>query len=96
MTDFTGEVQGSSLVLRGTCVTCRGKVARVLEGAPVSESLKPGDRVIWWKRIPGGDYMYPVQATVLALTEKRVKIEADDDGEIVIRYVTPESLQCQG
>ena len=59
-------------------------------------ALKPGDRVIWWKRIPGGDYVYPVQATVLALTEKRVKIEADDDGEIGIRYVPPESLQRQG
>src|SRR6266496_453487 len=33
MTDFTGEVHGRSLVLRGTCVTCRRKVARVLEGA---------------------------------------------------------------
>jgi len=31
----------------------------------------------------GGDYVSPVQATVLALTAKRVKIEADDDGEIV-------------
>ena len=28
MTDFTGEVHGRSLVLRGTCVTCRGRVAR--------------------------------------------------------------------
>ena len=37
--------------------------------------------------------MYPIQATVLALTAKRVKIEADDDGKIVIRYVPPESLQ---
>jgi hypothetical protein len=94
--DFTGEVHGRSLVLRGTCVTCRGRVARVLEGAPVSESLQPGDKVIWWKRIPGGDYVYPVEATVLALTTKRVKIEADDDGEIVVRYVPPESLQRQG
>jgi hypothetical protein len=83
-------------VLHGTCVSCRGKVARVLEGASENEALKPGDRVIWWKRIPGGDYVYPVQATVLALTEKRVKIEADDDGDIVIRYVPPESLQRQG
>jgi hypothetical protein len=96
MTDFTGEVHGKSLVLYGMCVTCRGKVARVLEGAPVSEALQPGDKVIWWKRIPGGDYVYPVQATVLALTAKRVKIEADDDGDIVIRYVPPESLQRQG
>ncbi len=96
MMSFTGEVHGKNLVLRGTCVTCQGKVARVLEGAPVSEDLQPGDRVIWWKRIPGGDYVYPVQATVLALTAKRVKIEADDDGEIVIRYVPPQSLQRQG
>ena len=58
----------------------------------VSEFLQPGDKVIWGKRIPGGDSVYPVQATVLALTEKRVKIEADDDGDIVIRYVPPESL----
>jgi hypothetical protein len=96
MTDFTGEVHGRSLVLEGTCVTCRGKVARVLEGASENEVLKPGDRVIWWKRIPGGDSVHPVQATVLALTAKRVKIEADDDGDIVIRYVPLESLQGQG
>ena len=96
MTDFTGEVHGKSLVLRGTCVTCRGRVARVLEGASENAALKPGDRVIWWQRIPGGDYVYPVQATVLALTAKRVKIEADDDGEIVIRYVPLQSLQRQG
>jgi hypothetical protein len=64
MTDFSGEVHGRSLVLRGTCVTCRGKVARVLEGASENAALKPGDRVIWWKRIPGGDYVYPVRASV--------------------------------
>jgi hypothetical protein len=96
MTNFTGEVHGRSLVLRGACMTCRGKVARVLEGASENADLKPGDRVIWWKRIPGGDYVYPVQATVLALTVRRVKIEADDDGDIVIRYVPRESLQRQG
>jgi hypothetical protein len=96
MTDFTGEVDGKSLVLQGTCVTCRGKAARVLEGTPENVALQPGDKVTWWKRIPGGDYVYPVQATVLALTAKRVKIEADDDGEIVIRYVPRESLQRQG
>jgi hypothetical protein len=67
----------------------------VLEGAPENAVLKPGDKVIWWKRIPGGDYVYPVQATVLSLTAKRVKIEADDDGKIVIRYVPPQSLQRQ-
>jgi len=56
----------------------------VLEGAPVNKALQPGDRVIWWKRIPGGDYVYPVQVTVLALMEKQVKIEAEDDEEIGI------------
>jgi hypothetical protein len=96
MTDLTGEVHGRSLVLRGTCVTCRGKVARVLEGTPENVALQPDDRVIWWKRIPEGDYVYPVLATVLALTAKRVRIEADDDGKIGIRYVPPQSLQRQG
>src|SRR5215471_7104136 len=92
MTDVTGEVHGRSLVLRGTCITCRGKVARVLEGTSEHAALKPGDKVIWWKRIPGDDSVYPVQAIVLALTAKRVKIEADDDGKIGIRYVPRERL----
>ena len=56
-------------------------------------TFQPGDHVIWWKRIPGGDYIYPVSATVLATTAKRVKIEADDDGHIVMRSVPLESLQ---
>ena len=93
MTDFSGEVHGRRLVLQGTCVTCRGKVARVLEGALVGEGRQPGDKVIWWKRIPGGDYVYPVPATVLAVTAKRVNIAADDDGERVIRYVPAQNLQ---
>ena len=42
------------------------------------------------------DYVYPVQATVLALTEKGVKLEVDDDGERVIRYGPSQSLQPQG
>ncbi len=57
--------------------------------------MKPGDKVTWWKRILGDDDVCPVQATVLALTAKRVKIEADDDGDIVIRYVPPQSLLRQ-
>jgi hypothetical protein len=60
------------------------------------KTYKEGDKVIWLKRIPGGDYVYPVSATVLAVTAKRIKIEADDDGQIVIRYVPPESLQLRG
>jgi len=39
--------------------------------------------------------VYPVEATVLTLTEKRVKIEADDEGDIMIRYVPAQSLQRQ-
>jgi hypothetical protein len=61
----------------------------------VNGQFKPGDKVIWWKRNPGGDYVYPVGATVLGTTTKRVKIEADDEGQIVIRNVKPESLQRQ-
>jgi hypothetical protein len=68
----------------------------VLEGAPENAVLKPGDRVIWWKRIPGGDYVYPVQATVLAFTANQVKIEADDDGKLVIHSVPPQNLQRHG
>ena len=70
-----------------------------LESTFVKKTERPfrvGERVIWWKRVPGGNCVYPVSATVLALTAKRVKIEADDDGEIVIRYVPPESLQRRG
>ena len=52
--------------------------------------------MLWWKRIPGGDYVYPVPATVLALTAKRVKIEADDDGDIVMWYIPLQSIQRQG
>jgi len=95
LADFTGEVHGRSLVLFGKCIRCGGKVARVLEGASENEALQPGDKVIWWKRIPVGDY-YPIPATVLVLMDKRVKIEANDDGDIVIRYVPRESLQRQG
>src|SRR6266436_3824775 len=51
MTDFTGEVHGRSLVLRGMCVSCGGKVARVLEGASESEALQPGDKVTRWRFI---------------------------------------------
>lgn len=59
----------------------------------MGETFQTGDRVIWWKRIPGGEYVYPVPAIVIALTAKRVKIQADDDGRVVIRFVPPESLQ---
>ena len=60
------------------------------------QAFQIGEQVIWFKRIPGGDYVYPLSAKVLAVTARRVKIEADDDGEIVIRYVPPESLQYRG
>ena len=56
-------------------------------------TFEPGDTVIWWKRIPGGNYVVPVSAVVVGLTAKRVKIEADDEGQVVIRHVPPESLQ---
>ena len=58
-----------------------------------NKKFKAGDKVIWLKRIPGGDYVFPVAATIVAVTAKRIKIEADDDGQIVVRYVQPESLR---
>ena len=60
-----------------------------------SPRLRPGERVIWWKRLPGGAYAYPVRASVLTTTAKRVKIEAEDDSRVVIRYVPAPSLQRQ-
>jgi hypothetical protein len=56
----------------------------------MSEPFKPGDRAVWWKQ--EGGYVVPVLSTVLAVTAKRVKIEAEDDVGDVIRYVTPRSL----
>ncbi len=58
-------------------------------------NFKPGDKVIWWKRIPGGEYVYPVRAVVVATTARRIKIQGDDDGRDVVRYVPPESLHNQ-
>ena len=46
--------------------------------------------------MPGSDYVYPVQVTVLTVTAKRVKIAVDNDGERMIRYVPLQSLQGQG
>lgn len=59
----------------------------------IPQAFKAGDQVIWMRRIPGGDYAEPLSAMVLAVTDKRVKIEADDDGKIIVRHVPPESLQ---
>ncbi len=35
--DFWGEIQGTTLILHGKCVTCEGRVARVLEGEPTMD-----------------------------------------------------------
>ena len=59
----------------------------------LTPSFQAGERVIWWKQIPGGGYAYPVAATVLKVTAKRVQIAGEDDGQVVKRSVTPESLQ---
>ena len=54
-----------------------------------SKLFKSGDRVIWWKQTPGGGKVAPVLATVLAVTAKRVKIEAEDEEGKVVRHVLP-------
>jgi hypothetical protein len=33
ITDFTGKIEKGDLILRGTCATCGGDVARLIEGA---------------------------------------------------------------
>jgi hypothetical protein len=60
---------------------------------PAGQKFRPGDKVVWLKSIPGGPYVYPVRALVRAITAKRIKIEADNDGHWIIRYVLAESLQ---
>jgi hypothetical protein len=58
-----------------------------------TETFKPGDRVVWWKQTPGGDYVFPILSTVLAVTAKRIKIEAEDEEGKVIRHVLPRSIE---
>src|SRR5262245_47128968 len=60
-------------------------------GGAMSKTFKPGDRVVWWKQ--EGGYVVPVLATVLAVTPKRVKIEAEDEQGDVIRHVSPQSIE---
>jgi hypothetical protein len=56
----------------------------------MNKPFKPGDRVVWWKQ--DGGYVLPVLSTVLAVTVKRVKIEAEDEEGKVIRHVLPRSI----
>jgi hypothetical protein len=95
----SGSIIAGDLVLTGTCSVCGHRVARLLEGegqrsAAAAEPLfQPGDAVIWLKRVLGGPYVIPMTATVIARTAKRIKIVADDDGQMVTRYVPIESLE---
>jgi hypothetical protein len=60
--------------------------------------FQPGDVVIWWRRA-AGEFVFPVRATILGVTPKRVKIEAvepEEDARPIIRYVAAESLQRIG
>jgi hypothetical protein len=57
--------------------------------------FQAGERVVWWKRAFGG-LTVPIQATVLAVTPRRIKIQAKDPdttSETIVRHVTPEHLQ---
>jgi hypothetical protein len=60
----------------------------------MATSFRLGDKVIWLKRV-SGDFAFPVTAKVLSVTDKRVKIEADDEEGKIVRHVTPSSLQHQ-
>jgi hypothetical protein len=94
-----GTIIADDLVITGTCTICGHRTARLLEYEPhrlmaaESQPFHPGEPVIWLKRLPGGPYVVPLTATVVAITPKRVKIIADDDGRMITRFVPRESLQ---
>jgi hypothetical protein len=64
----------------------------------MAQTFRPGEAVIWWKGV-GGGYATPVSATVVAVTARRVTIQAEDPDEtgagLVTRHVRPASLQPQ-
>jgi hypothetical protein len=94
-----GAIIAGDLVIAGRCPVCGHRMARLLEHEDVAWSssaqdpFQPGEKVIWMKRLPGGAYVVPLAATVIAVTPKRVKIIADDDGHMITRFVPGESLQ---
>jgi hypothetical protein len=59
-------------------------------------SFQPGDTVIWLRDV-GSGFVFPVRATVVGVTPKRVTITANDPDEkgegVVTRHVSPASLQ---
>jgi hypothetical protein len=99
MTLAGGTIIADDLVITGTCTVCGHRVARLLEGTAAAPSsgaeppFQPGESVIWLKRLPGGPYVVPLAATVVASTPKRIKIVADDEGRMITRFVPSESLQ---
>jgi len=96
-----GTVHGGDLVLHGTCGTCGGPVARLVETAvlpaaplpPPPPRFMPGEPVLWWKRRAGRPGGVPVPARVRAVTAKRVTIEVDEQGTRVVRHVAPQHLE---
>ena len=65
------------------------------EERAVTKPFRPGDVGIWWKRV-SGEFVFPVRATGLAVTARRVKVAAEDTEEgpeSVVRYISPSSLQ---
>ncbi len=60
------------------------------------QKFQPGEQVIWLKNT-GEGFVFPVLATVMAVTPKRITVQADDPDErgegIVTRHVNPANLQ---
>ena len=94
-----GVIVAGDLVLAGHCTVCGHRTVRLLEHEPhpisvlADQTFQPGESVIWLKRLPGGPYVVPLPATIIAITPKRIKIMANDDSELVTRFVPSESLQ---
>jgi hypothetical protein len=61
-----------------------------------ARTFQPGDQVIWLRNV-GGGFVFPLAATVVAATPKRVTITAEDPDEkgegLVTRHVKPANLQ---
>ena len=84
-----GTLVAGDLVLAGSCTVCGHRAARLLEYEPhpmpplADQPFLPGESVIWLKRLPGGPYVVPLSATVLAVTPRALAVAIPKDTAIV-------------
>jgi hypothetical protein len=61
---------------------------------PRPDNYHLGDRVLWFST--SNHVVWPVQATVVKITEKRVQIGYEEGGETKVSYVPPNKLELKG